>query len=316
MSDNKLRENDERRRRVRRLKKIVIVSLVVSIIIPIVMCIGLAVQIGHLNRNLAQIEQNITSMSELVHRQREELDRLNQFVNTAKEEKELSKVEAAPDSALEDMMSEVDGSRHKVYLTFDDGPSSYTKEILDILDRYQVKATFFVVGKDSDWAREALSDIVARGHSLGMHSYSHKYSELYQSRESFAEDFEKLQTYLYEVTGVESHIYRFPGGSSNTVSKVDINEFATFLEEKDVVYFDWNIASGDAASRKLSVDEIVKNATKDIEQRETSIILFHDASDKNTTVEALPIIIEKILEMEDTEILPITDDTEHIQHIN
>ena len=316
MSDNKLRENDERRRRVRRLKKIVIVSLVVSIIIPIVMCIGLAVQIGHLNRNLAQIEQNITSMSELVHRQREELDRLNQFVNTAKEEKELSKVEAAPDSALEDMMSEVDGSRHKVYLTFDDGPSSYTKEILDILDRYQVKATFFVVGKDSDWAREALSDIVARGHSLGMHSYSHKYSELYQSRESFAEDFEKLQTYLYEVTGVESHIYRFPGGSSNTVSKVDINEFATFLEEKDVVYFDWNITSGDAASRKLSVDEIVKNATKDIERRETSIILFHDASDKNTTVEALPIIIEKILEMEDTEILPITDDTEHIQHIN
>ena len=316
MSDNKLRENDERKRRVRRLKKIVIVSLVVSIIIPIVMCIGLAVQIGHLNRNLAQIEQNITSMSELVHRQREELDRLNQFVNTAKEEKELSKVEAAPDSALEDMMSEVDGSRHKVYLTFDDGPSSYTKEILDILDRYQVKATFFVVGKDSDWAREALSDIVARGHSLGMHSYSHKYSELYQSRESFAEDFEKLQTYLYEVTGVESHIYRFPGGSSNTVSKVDINEFATFLEEKDVVYFDWNITSGDAASRKLSVDEIVKNATKDIERRETSIILFHDASDKNTTVEALPIIIEKILEMEDTEILPITDDTEHIQHIN
>ena len=316
MSDNKLRENDERKRRVRRLKKIVIVSLVVSIIIPIVMCIGLAVQIGHLNRNLAQIEQNITSMSELVHRQREELDRLNQFVNTAKEEKELSKVEAAPDSALEDMMSEVDGSRHKVYLTFDDGPSSYTKEILDILDRYQVKATFFVVGKDSDWAREALSDIVARGHSLGMHSYSHKYSELYQSRESFAEDFEKLQTYLYEVTGVESHIYRFPGGSSNTVSNVDINEFATFLEEKDVVYFDWNIASGDAASRKLSVDEIVKNATKDIERRETSIILFHDASDKNTTVEALPIIIEKILEMEDTEILPITDDTEHIQHIN
>ncbi|MCM1025608.1 MAG: polysaccharide deacetylase family protein [Roseburia sp.] len=204
---------------------------------------------------------------------------------------------------------------HRVYLTFDDGPSAYTDDILDILDQYGVKATFFVVGKETDSAKAALQDIVARGHTLGMHSYSHKYSEVYHSVEDFAEDFTKLRDYLYEVTGVTCDVYRFPGGSSNTVSRIDMHEFADYLAEQEVEFFDWNIASGDGGKELLSVDTLVKNCTGEIEKHGTSVILLHDSVSKKTTVEALPDIIETILAMEDTEILPITEDTEPVHHI-
>lgn len=173
-----------------------------------------------------------------------------------------------------------------------------------------------MVGKESESEKEALTMIVDGGHTLGMHSYSHKYAELYQSEESFAEDFVKLQSYLYEVTGVESKFYRFPGGSSNRVSDVDMKEFADYLESQGVQFYDWNISSGDASKVPLSVDTLVRNSMEGIEDNSTSIILFHDSADKRTTVDALPIIIERIQAMKDTVILPITEETVPIQHIH
>ena len=149
-----------------------------------------------------------------------------------------------------------------------------------------------------------------------MHSYTHKYVEIYSSVESFAEDFVKIRSYLEEVTGVTSNIYRFPGGSSNAISNVDMWEFAEYLESWNVCFYDWNVASGDGSSRQLSVSELVKNSLEGIGSRETSIILLHDAASKRTTVDALPAIIEGIMAMEDTEILPITEDTTPIQHIH
>ena len=206
-------------------------------------------------------------------------------------------------------------AKHKVYLTFDDGPSKYTEDILNILDRYDVKATFFVVGKEDERSREALSMIVDGGHTLGMHSYSHKYTEIYDSEENFAEDFVKIQSLIYETTGIKSSIYRFPGGSSNTISEIPMQEFAEYLDSQQVRFFDWNVSSGDGGSKLLSVDTLVDNCLEGITQRETSIILLHDSAEKRTTVEALPMIIENILALEDTVILPITEDTEPVQHI-
>jgi peptidoglycan/xylan/chitin deacetylase (PgdA/CDA1 family) len=205
---------------------------------------------------------------------------------------------------------------HRVYLTFDDGPSIYTDEILDILDSYGVKATFFVVGKDDDTSKAALKRIVDEGHTLGMHSYSHKYKDIYASVDSFAADVTKLQDYLYEVTGVKSRYYRFPGGSSNTISPVDMSEFAEYLHGQDIEFYDWNIYAGDAESKKPSEEKIVENSLEGISWWKTSIILMHDSADKHTTVEALPEIIESIQAMDDTVILPITDDTMPVQHIH
>ena len=117
------------------------------------------------------------------------------------------------------------------------------------------------------------------------------------------------------MSGVTSKLYRFPCGSSNTVTDVDIHVFIDYLKEQNTTYFDWNISSGDAAKISLSAETIVENATRGIESRPVSVILFHDAAGRESTVQALPEIIERIQAMEGTEILPITEETEPVQHV-
>lgn len=209
-----------------------------------------------------------------------------------------------------------EGTVRKVYLTFDDGPSSNTARILDILAEYDVRATFFVVGKEEEKYQELYKRIVDEGHTLGMHSYSHKYDEIYQSVDSYAQDLSRLQEFLYETTGVWCRYCRFPGGSSNTVSRVDMYDLINYLDEQDITYFDWNIASGDASNSYISIDAIINNCMSTLPQYQESIILMHDASNKNTTVEALPALIEQIQAMDNTVIVPITEETEPIQHIS
>ncbi len=208
-----------------------------------------------------------------------------------------------------------DGIRN-VYLTFDDGPSSNTDRILDILAEYDVKATFFVVGKEEEIYQPMYKRIVEEGHTLAMHSYSHKYNEIYQSVESYAEDLSKLQEFLYDTTGVWCRYCRFPGGSSNTVSKVDMHELIDYVDDQDISYFDWNILSGDASGGYISPESIVRNCTARLYEYQEAVILMHDAAEKDSTVEALPRLIETIQAMENTRIVPITDDTEPIHHMD
>lgn len=207
-----------------------------------------------------------------------------------------------------------EGDVHKVYLTFDDGPSENTAAILDILAEYNVKATFFVVGREDEESQSLYQRIVDEGHTLGMHSYSNKYSIIYQSEEAFAEDYNKLRDYLYEVTGTESRYYRFPGGSSNQISNVPMNDLIDFLNERGTVYYDWNVSAGDAASTAYTPEEIVANVTEDVVKYKTSVVLLHDSSDKSATVEAIRPLIEALQEM-DAEILPIDEDTQVIQYV-
>ena len=207
-----------------------------------------------------------------------------------------------------------DGDIHKVYLTFEDGPSDHTGEILDILAQYDVKATFFVVGKEDEESQALYQRIADEGHTLGMHSYSNKYSQIYQSDEAFEEDFERLRDELYQVTGVNSIYYRFPGGSSNQISNVPMSDFIHYLNEQGVIYYDWNVSAGDAASNAYSSEEIVANVMDDVVKYKTSVVLLHDASDKSATVEALAPLIEALNEM-GAEILPIDEDTSVIQYV-
>lgn len=338
MADDRSRVADARQKRVKRLKKYIILTLMLSILIPFVLCVVLMVKVHRINGILTELEARVQELSEMVAAQGQELERIaaegivpvsgsaesgttdsDSKGDTAEtDDYQGQSEEADSDTEPESRTGTEAGitAAHKVYLTFDDGPSIYTDQILDILDDYDVKATFFVVGKETETAAEAMKEIVARGHTLGMHSYSHKYTEVYASMESFEEDFTKIHDLLYDTTGVESTVYRFPGGSSNTISRIDMSDFAEYLDTQGVRFFDWNVSSGDGGRVLLSVDELVENVTSHIEQRETAIILMHDSADKPTTVEALPTIIENILALDDTVILPITDDTEPVQHIH
>lgn len=294
-------EVQNRNNRVKRLKKLILGTVVTAILIPIIACVILFIKVNELQKQVLQLSE----ASEM------KFDELSGIYTTSK----VTSSEKEKNDSLEENTEKVepDGKR-KIYLTFDDGPSANTDRILDILKEYNVKATFFVVGKTDEKSKERYQRIVDEGHTLGMHSYSHKYQEIYESKDTFAADISKLQEYLYEVTGVWPRIYRFPGGSSNQVSKVDMTELIQYLSDMGIVYYDWNIASGDAVSKILPSSTIVSNCLDKIDDYEESVILLHDATEKTTTVEALPQIIESILEREDAELLPITDDTVPIQH--
>lgn len=309
MSEDGKQELSARQKRVRRLKHLIVLTLFTLISVPIVCCVVLAFQVQDLNCRIDGLTERI-ALLESVETARSETEQHGDDGNDSEVAESVPEDEEQADLQQDPPAD----AGHKVYLTFDDGPSIYTDEILDILAEYDVKATFFVVGKEDEHSQEALRRIVEEGHTLGMHSYSHKYSELYASLDNFEADFEKQRTYLEEVTGETCQFYRFPGGSSNTVGREDMHIFIDFLDSRDMVFFDWNIASGDGSSRLLDVDTLVKNSTKDVESWHTAVILMHDSADKRTTVDALPQTIETILAMEDTVILPITEETVPIQH--
>ncbi|MDE6129109.1 MAG: polysaccharide deacetylase [Lachnospiraceae bacterium] len=307
-----------RRKRVQRLKRLIILVLMTAILTPTVLCVILFSRLHILEKQIDRLETAVADMQKSQEAAAAGISIgdggglvLKLEVNMPPEAPE--ETETAEDVPEVDMQEEE--PVRKVYLTFDDGPSSNTNKILDILAQYDVKATFFVVGKEGEWAEDAYKRIVEEGHTLGMHSYTHVYQSIYASVEAYAEDLNRLKDYLYEVTGVESRFVRFPGGSSNKVSDINMREFIAYLNEEGITYFDWNVSSGDAGGRLLEAEEIVANCINGIGNKDTVVILMHDAAGRPTTVEALPALIERIQEMENTELLPITDDTLPVQHI-
>lgn len=201
----------------------------------------------------------------------------------------------------------------RVYLTFDDGPSIYTGQILDVLKANNVKATFFVIGRDEEFY-EYYQRIVDEGHTIGMHSYSHVYQDFYASKESFAEELTKLNDLIYNVTGTKSTIFRFPGGSSNNVSALPVQEYIDYLNDNNIDYYDWNSLSGDAVTNGLSPQQLVNNIMNDVSQNEDSIVLMHDLQTTHATVESLQLLIDT-LKTQGYEILPIDENTPLIQHV-
>lgn len=307
---------EARRKRVQRLKKMIIGIVAAGIVIPLLCCVYLFCRLHTIDGTLKTLEQRLDELDIRNQELQTLLQQLQEQKSTPVQTPQIQE-DSSSAEASEPVAEESSGQEeiHKVYLTFDDGPSIYTNDILDILDSYNVKATFFVVGKEGTNAEEALQRIVDEGHTLGMHSYSHKYKELYESMDSFTQDFARIRDSIYQATGVESVCYRFPGGSSNTISEIDMHDFIDYLDSQGVEYYDWNVSSGDGGSMKLSTDTLLENCTKDIDTRDTSIILLHDSAEKPTTVEALPDIIENILARPDTVILPITENTRPIHHI-
>ena len=204
-----------------------------------------------------------------------------------------------------------------IWLTFDDGPSAkLTPKVLDILKKENVKATFFVINY-SESNEPIIKRIVAEGHTIGIHGYSHEYSKIYKSKETFMSNIYTLQDKIYKSTGVKSMYIRFPGGSSNTVSRKYCKGIMTELTKevlaKGFKYFDWNISSGDAGGAK-DAKAVYKNVTKNLSKKRGNLVLCHDIHQK--TLEALPDII-KYAKKEGYTFARIDDNTPmYAQHVN
>ena len=314
-SDQEKKEKDRRRRRVNRLKKLILGSILCMIVIPVFCAVFLGVRVVSLKH---QVEELTDRLRVYETGQVQDGTETNIITETAENPDSADGAATADSDHIAQQPlreNEETDDMISVYLTFDDGPSAETDRILDILKEYDVKATFFVIGKTDENSVKAYQRIVEEGHTLGMHSYSHQYAQVYASQEAFEDDLTSLQDYLFSITGMDSTFYRFPGGSSNKVSKIPMSDLIQCLKERNITYFDWNVSSGDASGTQLSSQTIINNVMNGINgAHKNYVVLFHDSAAKKTTVDALPEIIEQILAMEHTQILPITGDTEPVQH--
>ena len=186
------------------------------------------------------------------------------------------------------------GNKGVIYLTFDDGPTtSITPKVLDILKEKNVKATFFILNYDENGEKLVQREIT-EGHTVGIHGYSHNYKAIYQSVDAYMNNITKLQEKIKNSTGYNATITRFPGGSSNTVSRYNPGIMTKLVKEvpaRGYKYFDWNVSSGDAGGTKTSQD-VYNNVVNGLSKNRANVVLMHDFSGNTKTLNALADIID------------------------
>lgn len=197
-----------------------------------------------------------------------------------------------------------------IYLTFDDGPGPDTGRLLDLLSRYHVQATFFVV--DTGYP-ELMQRIVNEGHSIGIHTRSHRYQQIYSSPEAYFQDLFQMQQVIQDATGVQTWLLRFPGGSSNTISRKSqgiMTYLTQTVEACGFSYFDWNVDSNDAGGAKTSA-QVYQNVVNGVGENQYSVVLQHDIH--SFSVDAVEQIIQWGLR-NGYQFLPLQTDSPPIHH--
>ncbi len=208
-------------------------------------------------------------------------------------------------------------SPDRVYLTFDDGPSSeVTGRVLDILAANNAKATFFIVNY-GETGRQLIGRMINEGHTVAIHGYSHDYATIYANDDAFMQNVYALRDKLLADFGYHATIIRFPGGSSNTVSASYnsgiMSRLAVRVEQEGFTYFDWNVSSGDASGSGVSSAQIYANVTGGLRRGRNNVVLMHDTNAKDTTADALQDIIN-YARGNGYSLLPITSGTWPVHH--
>jgi len=206
--------------------------------------------------------------------------------------------------------------KNKICLTFDDGPSHVTEKVLNVLKKNKVRSTFFIVDYDKE-DKPLIRRMIDEGHTLAIHNYSHDYSKIYASTDSYIKYHTKLYKKIKKDFGYEARIMRFPGGTSNTVSRNYsygiMSRLSKKMTKKGFIYFDWNVDSGDASGNNISKTTIANNVIDGLSKNRTNVVLMHDSGAKMTTAKALQTIINYgnnngyVFE-------PITEKTKKVQH--
>ena len=288
-----------RKKRVKRIKKIIVGTAIVLLLLPTIMCLFLLVKVHSLEKQIETITK--VSDSGVVKAQEKE-------VKTTKAPKKASTAEPT-------IKPTDDTTTKKVYLTFDDGQGSQTGKILDKLKKNHVKSTFFVTGKEDPSSKKIYQRIVKEGHTLAMHSYSHIQDVIYDSKEAFEKDLKQINRCLYEATGVHTKFYRFPGGSSTQNTSLPIQNFIDVLKKNHYLYLDWNVISPDINNANATKEQVVTGVMQGVDAYDTAVVLMYDVADKPMTVKALPSIIKQI-KAKNYELLPVDESMILIQHNN
>lgn len=254
-----------------------------------------------------QQPQTTETVSDTVLMDHEKLEKLVALENEAAkdDDSDMTSTEKIPDytKMFPDLYTEYalpqnkDKEKKVAYLTFDDGPSENTFDVLDILQEKDIQATFFIVGSAINKKEEAcLKRMVNEGHTIGIHTYSHMCNEIYCSVERFLDDFNTVYQQIYDITGERVNIYRFPWGSNNKYNEGIKDALMDEMERRGFSCYDWNVSADDSIGKPTPYS-ILKNIKKDLKRQSNPIILMHDSEINDLTVKMLPQIIEMISDM-------------------
>ena len=212
-----------------------------------------------------------------------------------KEIEKQAKIPKLTEQGKENIKNIYHTDKKVAYLTFDDGPSNNTHQILDILKQNNIKATFFVLGSQVEVFPETTNRIYNEGHYIANHGYSHKYSEIYQSPEQVLNEFNQCNQIVAKTINVpeyNSHLFRFPGGSVGGKYAELKKQAITVLEQNNILHIDWNSLTGDSEKVNPTEEYLMNNLQKTTEGKNSLVILMHDAQAKKITAETLPKVIE------------------------
>jgi len=181
-----------------------------------------------------------------------------------------------------------------VYFTFDDGPWTGTPRLLDILDKYNIKACFFVTAQymDTEPLINMLKQIKDRGHNVAVHSLTHNYKQIYASVDAFMADYDAMDDLIFKATGEHSTMLRFPGGSNASYNKAIRPQLLQAVRDRGIVYFDWNSFDGDVEGKRGQ--ELIDQTIRQVNENTHSILLMHDMPNTAFVHDALPTIIERL----------------------
>lgn len=269
-------------------KKKVIITVIVVVMIITAIC--LAIFWNHHKKSTILPEQNTITQQEVVSQPKKQ-----------EKQKHVAKVEFLPvysEEAKKRLNNIYHSGEKAVYLTFDDGPSrTVTPLILDLLKQEKIKATFFVLGARVDLNPSIVKREYEEGHFVANHGYSHIYSNIYNSTDAVLAEYQKTNTAIQNAIGVEynGHLFRFPGGSTGGKYHTLKKEAKQLLADNQIGYIDWNALSSDAAGAKTK-EALLENVKQTVGEKQTVVILMHDAGDKILTYEVLPEVITYLRE--------------------
>lgn len=274
-----------------RMKKYVDKKRITFIIIAIIaIIITLCMSIYYLVDTTKRVEKSKEFAKQIIEYQQKQQEEEKQ-----KEIERQAKIPKLTEQGKENLKNIYHTDKKVAYLTFDDGPSNNTHQILDILKQNNIKATFFVLGSQVEIFPETTNRIYNEGHYIANHGYSHKYSSIYQSPEQVLNEFNQCNQIVAKTINVpeyNSHLFRFPGGSVGGKYAELKKQAITLLEQNNILHIDWNSLTGDSEKVNPTEEYLMNNLQKTTEGKNSLVILMHDAQAKKITAETLPKVIE------------------------
>ena len=260
-------------------RKIFILIVLIFILLLLILIVINSIKIINANKVYKQYEN--------------QLEVLN-FQKQQEEAKKQAKIPKLTDEGRKNIDEIYHSDTKRAFLTFDDGPSSITNTILDILKQEDVKATFFVLGNRVEKNPEAVKRIYDEGHYIANHGYSHIYENIYASPEAVLDEYNRCNDAVKNAIGVQeynSHLFRFPGGLAGGKYADIKNQANELLKQNDIMHIDWNALNGDAETNELSIEFEMCRLQETTQNKNSIVVLMHDAPLKKVTAEALPQII-------------------------